>query len=367
MRQQLDLIAGQRWLRQQFQETRLDRRDAGRQRQQQALHAGLGQGIGHDFLHGHHPRPAQFIGLASATSILQRLADRIGHVADIDRLHTGVAAIDQRQRRRETGQLGKAIEKVIFRPEHDAGPDHGGARECLSNRSFPMRLALGVERIAVCVGPDGRKVHQLRRPSGGRCLGNAIRTFGLHRVERLCAAFEKHAHQVHHPVHALARRRDRLGVAHVGQNGGNLPDGAHRLQELGALDVSAGNPHRMPSRRQPLDHIAADKTRAAKYHHTRKCHCRRPHQSRNARRAPTLFTVDMPQSAAGGKPGIPSPLGCYCPGAAMTTVAIMVIRSDTCWPSPLSAPDASAWTIMVLARTERAGIGVGTPPSWNCT
>ena len=59
-------------------------------------------------------RPAARPSIAATTAL--------GDVAGEDRLEPGMAAADQRQRRREARNGGKLVEEVVFRSEQDRGP-----------------------------------------------------------------------------------------------------------------------------------------------------------------------------------------------------------------------------------------------------
>src|SRR3546814_1179254 len=66
---------------------------------------------------------AQLVGLATAGGFAQRLHDGGSDVAHVDRLETGAAAANQRQRRRAADNPGAAVEQTVLRAEDNRGPE----------------------------------------------------------------------------------------------------------------------------------------------------------------------------------------------------------------------------------------------------
>ena len=70
---------------------------------------------------GLHLRPAQLIDRARASAAVHAAGDRLGDVADEDRLEPRLAAADQRQGRGDAGERGEAVEE-------DCPPDRTRSR-----------------------------------------------------------------------------------------------------------------------------------------------------------------------------------------------------------------------------------------------
>ena len=95
-------------------------------------------------------------------------SDRGRDVAGEHRLEAGVAAADQRQRRRDAGERRELVEEIVLRPEQDRGPQDGGGRHGGERQLLAHGLGARIMRGRVRVGADRRDVDEARPEGGGR-------------------------------------------------------------------------------------------------------------------------------------------------------------------------------------------------------
>src|SRR3546814_13021099 len=84
-----------------------------------------------------------------------RISDWSSDVCSSD---LGAAAANQRQRRREAGHLGEAVEQAVLRAEDHRGPEDDRLRKGGPNGGFALGLAAGIGRGGVRRGTDGGDV-----------------------------------------------------------------------------------------------------------------------------------------------------------------------------------------------------------------
>jgi hypothetical protein len=98
------------------------------------------------------------------------------------------------------------------------------------------------------------------RPRGLRHMSRAL---VLHRLESLLAGRKQDADEIDDGVGAVGGGKERIGKAHIGLHGVDLPHAAQRLEVEGKLWA----PHRHPHARAGLGngphHVAPDEARAA--------------------------------------------------------------------------------------------------------
>ena len=113
-------------------------REPERQRHQQALALGRREHVFHQLAEASSPparRARRSCRPCASPSTARAIA--CGDVADEHRLEFGLAAADQRQRRRHPRQRGEAVEEIVLRPEHDRGPQDRRVRH--GARAPPLR------------------------------------------------------------------------------------------------------------------------------------------------------------------------------------------------------------------------------------
>ena len=98
-------------------------------------------------------------------------------------------------------------------------------------------------------------------------LGNRLGTFQVDRVERLAAGRGEDADEVDNRVGALDGGGDGVGVAHVGLDGVDLADVAHRLEVARKVGAAHGGADAPTGTSERSHCVAADKTRATENGH----------------------------------------------------------------------------------------------------
>ena len=91
----------------------------------------------------------------------------------------------------------------------------------------------------------------------------------LDRVESLLAGREQDADEIDDRVCPLRGGKKRVGIAHIGLDGVDLPDPAKRLEMAGKLRTPDRHPHARAGLGDGADHVAADEARAAIDRHER--------------------------------------------------------------------------------------------------
>src|SRR5665213_130645 len=158
---------------------------------------------------GEHSRTRAWI---VATGNGSGMSARRRHVADIDRLEARGTPADQRQRRHEARQRGKAVEESILGPEDQGRPQHRRMRKFRPHRRFAGRLAAPVGRWRCRIGAERREMNEAPhagRPGKRRKLG---RRFFVNGAESLRAALIEDAGGVDHRIGALKKDFQPAGI-----------------------------------------------------------------------------------------------------------------------------------------------------------
>ena len=234
----------------------------GTRNQQPAAPDGV-EGELHELAEGEDLGAAQLIGAAIGLALVDEAGDRFGHVAHEDGREFRLAAADQRQERRKAGKLGKAVEERILRPEDDRRAKHDGAGEGRPGPLFALGLAAGIFGGGVLVGADGRHLDEDPRLRGlcGLCRG--LSPEGVDGVEVLRARRIEHAREVDHGIGALAGRRERGRIAHIGLHHHDLAGIAERLQVARKVGPAAGDADAVAAPGQRPHDVPADEARTA--------------------------------------------------------------------------------------------------------
>ena len=262
MAQQLHLIGRQQRLGHQLQEDGFEERDPERQRHQQSLAVYHAQHDLHQLLEAIDGGSAQFIGLALRVRIVQRGDDRRRCVAHEHRLEQGAPAADQGQRGQKPRHFGEAVEELILGPEQQRRPHDGGGGEGLAHALFTLGLALGIVRIRLQVGADGRDMHHGAQAQPRRFARDRFGAFHMHGLKGL-AALEQDAGEVDHGVAARHGVGDLIGIGHVALDEADLAHLAHGAQEEGAVGTAGGDLDAPALLGQRPHHIAPQETGAA--------------------------------------------------------------------------------------------------------
>ena len=106
----------------------------------------------------------------------------MGHIIHIDRLKFA-ARPHQRHERRQPCHGGKAVKKLIFRPEHNRRPQDHRLWESRLNACFTLRFGLRVKAIAVRIRTDSGHMDKPRSALLFRNPRNACSPFGLNGIK----------------------------------------------------------------------------------------------------------------------------------------------------------------------------------------
>ncbi len=241
-----------------------DAGDGCRQRHQEPLAVALLENDLHQLLEGEGLRPAQLIDRSALQLAGDALADRLGDIGDIDRLEPGPAAADQRQGRREPRHLREAVEKLVFRAEHDRRSQNDRARHGFEGRLLALRLGAGIGAVAAFVGPDGGDQRQSRAGIGrGPC--DRRRPFVLQGVEGLLPRLSEGGDEVDDMVGRHASPGDCRLVADIPLDQLDLTDIDERQQGLGPVGMATENAHAIAAPGEDLHEMAAEKAGTAEY------------------------------------------------------------------------------------------------------
>ena len=195
----LSLFSSSTWsgvrgrVREDRHQPRLKRGKTERQIDEPAFAANLAQ---HQFEHlaeGIDFRAAELVGAAGRRRILEAFDDRIGDIADINRLKPGFAPADQRQHRRHRRHRGKAVEELVLRAEHDRGTQDRDGRKSVAHGLLAGRLGSGIGRGRPRIGADRRDVDKALDPGLARKPGEPGGAGVVHPLEALRAAFPQDA------------------------------------------------------------------------------------------------------------------------------------------------------------------------------
>ena len=219
----------------------------------------------HQLLEAEDLRAAELVGPPGNSGILDDTHDPCRDVADIDRLESGIAAADQRYRRRQARDPREAIEKVVLYAENDAGPDHDRVGKRLPHRFLARRLAPRVYRRRVGRGADGGDVDHALDAGGGGGLRAPPGAFRMDRLETLRTRLVEHADEVDRHVSALDGGGHRRVVADVRRDRRDLTDIAHGLEEERAFRPPDGDADAVAPAGELAHGIAADEAGTAEH------------------------------------------------------------------------------------------------------
>jgi len=171
---------------------------------------------------------------------------------------TAACATD-RQERAKARHCGKTVEKLVFRPEHDRGPQDHGLRKGQAHGGLACRLAARIGAGRVRIRANRRKLHQPAHAKLCRNARNARSPLGLNRVKAVAANLVQHADTVHHGIRALHHRPHGRVIADVAEHRLHLTHdtiGPHKDRLVRAADGHAHAPARF---RHASGNVAPDK------------------------------------------------------------------------------------------------------------
>ena len=263
--QQLDLVRRQRRVRQDRHQPRLQGGKAERQIDEQPLAPDFVQQQVQDLAECVDLGATELVGASRRRRVVEALDHRIGDIADIDRLKPGLAAADQRQHRRDRRHRREPVEELVFGAEHDRGAQDRRGREGIAHGLLAGGLGAGIGGGRARIGADRRDVHEALDPGVAGQPGEPGGSGMMHELESLRPAFTQDADAVDERRIAGEEGRQQRRIADRDIQGRDLPDIAHRLQELGVLGVAAADGDHLAACGEPPDHVPADEARPAEH------------------------------------------------------------------------------------------------------
>jgi hypothetical protein len=230
---------------------------------QAAIAPDLAQQVLHQIPEGGDAGAAQFEGLAGGGIGVRGTRDRLGDIADIDRLELRVAAADEGQERRELRHHREAVEEAVLGAEHHRRPQDHRVRIMATHAGLARGLAARIGRVGAGIGAYRRDMDEPRGARGLGGGGKALGAFALDRIETLPPGLVEDAHEVDDDIGAPHGLGDRRGVGDVDTHRHDLADASHRLEECGRDRVAHRHAHDIPAGRQALHDVAPDEARSA--------------------------------------------------------------------------------------------------------
>ena len=191
-------------------------------------------------------------------------------MADIackNRLEACLAANDGHNWQR-ADQRGEAIDKGIFPAKDDGRPHNNGLGKGLTHSCFALALCPAIGRLALRICTNGRHMHQALHARARRCFGNILGAFNMQTLH-----IHKTAYQIDNGICASNRRRQRFRLGNIRRDIGNLTQIRLRFQIIGIFGAAFRHADTRALTQKCLDHIAAQKTTAAKNRYQSVCHC----------------------------------------------------------------------------------------------
>ena len=161
-------------------------------------------------------------------------------------------------------ELGKHVQKLVFRTKNDTGPQHRHGQGRVAQGQLAPRLAAQVARRRgiglLRVGAQRADVHQARHTSRHRGTGQAGGQVHMHLLESGLGAMQD-GHQVHHRIVPGQRLLQSCRVMHIELRHCDRGQGLQLARVDGA---PCGHRDGVALFDQFLDHVAPDKAGATK-------------------------------------------------------------------------------------------------------